>query len=97
VIEVADLPPELAIDYQQIADTMEPESDNSLRAWSSRYVRLVLERCGGNKRKACEMLDITYHALKSHLEYTRREAAVIVPVETGNLEIAYEPVRSGAA
>jgi transcriptional regulator with PAS, ATPase and Fis domain len=97
VIEVADLPPELALDYQQIANTMEPESDNSLRAWSSRYVRLVLERCNGNKRRACEVLDITYHTLKSHLEYQRRETATVVPAETGDLEMAYEPVRSGAA
>ena len=27
--------------------------DDTMRAWGSRYVRLVLERCDGNKREAC--------------------------------------------
>jgi transcriptional regulator with PAS, ATPase and Fis domain len=43
--------------------------EDSLRAWSSRYVRMVLERCRGNKRQACDILDITYHTLQSHLEF----------------------------
>jgi len=46
--------------------------EDSLRAWSSRYVRMVLERCRGNKRQACQILDITYHTLQSHLAYTVR-------------------------
>jgi transcriptional regulator with PAS, ATPase and Fis domain len=45
------------------------DPDQSLRAWSGRYVRVVLERCKGNKRRACTELGITYHTLKSHLEY----------------------------
>lgn len=45
------------------------DSDQSLRAWSGRYVRVVLDRCKGNKRRACHELGITYHTLKSHLEY----------------------------
>jgi transcriptional regulator with AAA-type ATPase domain len=43
--------------------------DDTLRAWSSRYVRLVLDRCQGNKRRACGVLDISYHTLQSHLEF----------------------------
>ena len=43
--------------------------DDSLRAWCSRYVRVVLERCAGNKRRACEVLDISYHKLQAHLDY----------------------------
>ena len=43
--------------------------DTSLRGWSSRYVRQILERCDGNKRRACDILDITYHTLQSHLAY----------------------------
>jgi transcriptional regulator with PAS, ATPase and Fis domain len=50
------------------------EGDPTLRAWSSRYVRSVLERCGGNKRRACDVLDISYHTLQSHLEYESTEA-----------------------
>jgi DNA-binding NtrC family response regulator len=50
--------------------------DDSLRAWCSRYVRVVLERCAGNKRRACEVLDISYHKLQAHLDY---ESAVASP------------------
>ncbi len=48
---------------------------DSLRAWSSRYVRLVLERCRGNKRRACDVLDISYHTLQAHLAYGRRDGS----------------------
>ena len=41
----------------------------SLRAWSSVYVRDVLERCNGNKRRACDVLDISFHTLKAYLAY----------------------------
>jgi hypothetical protein len=29
----------------------------------------VLERCGGNKRRACDVLNISYHTLQGHLDY----------------------------
>jgi Bacterial regulatory protein, Fis family len=45
------------------------ERDETLRAWGSRYARLVLERCHGNKREACRILDISYHTLQSYLRY----------------------------
>jgi transcriptional regulator with PAS, ATPase and Fis domain len=68
MITVADLPDHIAHD-----DGSGPPGvgagDSSLRSWSSRYVRLVLERCDGNKRRACDILDITYHTLQSHLAY----------------------------
>ena len=41
-----------------------------MRAWGSRYARLVLERCDNNKRKACRVLDISYHTLQAYLRYT---------------------------
>jgi hypothetical protein len=41
-----------------------------MRAWGSRYARLVLERCDNNKRKACRVLDISYHTLQAYLQYT---------------------------
>jgi transcriptional regulator with PAS, ATPase and Fis domain len=56
--------------------------DDSLRAWCSRYVRVVLERCQGNKRRACEVLDISYHKLQAHLDYESaltRPAPVAAP------------------
>jgi transcriptional regulator with AAA-type ATPase domain len=40
-----------------------------MRAWASRYARLVLERCGNNKRRACRELGISYHTLQAHLRY----------------------------
>jgi hypothetical protein len=40
-----------------------------MRAWGSRYARLVLERAGGNKREACRRLRISYHTLNAYLAY----------------------------
>jgi DNA-binding NtrC family response regulator len=62
-----DLPPEVGHDYQTVVH--DGGRDDTLRAWSSRYVRLVLDRCEGNKRRACHVLNITYHTLQSHLDY----------------------------
>jgi transcriptional regulator of nitric oxide reductase len=44
-----------------------------MRAWGSRYARLVFERCGRNKRRACRHLDISYHTLEAYLRYSRRD------------------------
>ena len=43
--------------------------NDSMRAWGSRYARLVLERCGGNKREACRVLDISYHTLVAYVRH----------------------------
>jgi hypothetical protein len=40
-----------------------------MRAWASRYARLVFERCGRNKRQASRLLDISYHTLDAYLRY----------------------------
>ena len=40
-----------------------------MRAWGSRYARLVLEKCERNKRQACEVLGISYHTLNAYLAY----------------------------
>jgi transcriptional regulator with PAS, ATPase and Fis domain len=70
-ITVADLPAGVTREYTDVA-RHETGRDDSLRAWTSRYVRMVLERCNGNKRRACDMLDISYHTLQSHLDYEQR-------------------------
>jgi DNA-binding NtrC family response regulator len=67
-ISSSDLPTEIGRGPQELLD-LSPGTDASLRAWSSRYARLVLERCLGNKRRACEVLDISYHTLQALLEY----------------------------
>ena len=46
-----------------------------MRAWASRYARLVLDRCKDNKREACRVLDISYHTLQSYLRFPVHEPA----------------------
>jgi two-component system, NtrC family, response regulator HydG len=67
-LELDDLPPALLGGY---ADVLVPSmrGRESMRAWGSRYARLVLERCGNNKRQACRELGISYHTLRSYLQF----------------------------
>ncbi len=69
-ITVGDLPPEIATEYHDLLHDV-PDRDESLRAWSRRYVWLVFDRCGGNKRRTCRVLDISYHTLQSYLNRPR--------------------------
>ncbi|MEP7117581.1 MAG: sigma-54 dependent transcriptional regulator [Acidobacteriota bacterium] len=68
MIDLDDLPLTLRGPF---ADVVLPslEADESLRTWASRYTRLVLARCGRNKRRACRVLGISYHTLQAHLRY----------------------------
>jgi DNA-binding NtrC family response regulator len=68
VVSIDDLPPALCGDYVTALGPSVRRND-SLRAWASRYSRLVLERCDGNKREACRVLDISYHTLQSYLRF----------------------------
>jgi transcriptional regulator with PAS, ATPase and Fis domain len=70
-IDVEDLPMQLHAEY---GDVLLPSMvrNDTLRAWGSRYVRLVLERSGRNKRKACRALGISYHTLQAYLRYANR-------------------------
>ena len=74
VINLEDLPLRLRHAY---AEVLLPSMDRqeTLRAWGCRYVQLVLERSGRNKRKACESLGISYHTLQAYLRYAQRQAA----------------------
>ena len=67
-IELDDLPPAVR---GRFGEALLPslERNESLRAWGSRYVQLTLERCQNNKRRACEVLDISYHTLQAYLAY----------------------------
>ncbi len=65
-IELADLPEAVRGDYSRVlAPSL--EASHTLRAWASRYASLVFDRCGGNKRKTCRMLDVSYHTLQAYL------------------------------
>ncbi len=65
-LDLDDLPPAFRGRY---TDTLQPSltERESLREWTGRYVRLVYSRCGGNKREACRILDISYHTLQTYL------------------------------
>ena len=70
-IELDDLPPQVRGEYAEI---LAPSlaSEETMRAWGSRYARLILERCGRNKRRACRILDISYHTLQGYLRYAQQ-------------------------
>jgi DNA-binding NtrC family response regulator len=82
VIELEDLPAAVKGDYGL---SLGPSRRNqSLRAWASRYVRLVVERVEGNKREACRALGISYHTLQGYLkaaEATAEDPGAIEPIE----------------
>ena len=66
-VRADDLPPEISrLDGGAVA---RESGEHTLRAWSSRYARLVLDRCSGNKRHACDILDISYKTLQSLLHH----------------------------
>jgi DNA-binding NtrC family response regulator len=66
-ITIDDLPAEIAQSYDQAIGAN--DRDQTLRAVTGRYTRAVLERCRGNRRQACAILDISYHTLKTYLAY----------------------------
>jgi DNA-binding NtrC family response regulator len=74
VLELDDLPATIRGDYA-VALGPSLHRNDSLRAWASRYSRLVLERCHGNKRAACRVLGISYHTLQAYLRYPLPDVA----------------------
>lgn len=71
-IELDDLPAAVRGEYDE---TLGPSlaRDESFRAWGSRYAKLVFERCGRNKRRACRVLEISYHTLTAYLRYADKQ------------------------
>ena len=67
-IGLQDLPVELTRDYAEVLQPSVARAE-SMRTWGSRYARLMLERCGHNKRRTCEVLGISYHTLQSYLRH----------------------------
>ena len=70
-IDLDDLPPQFRGEYVEVVGPSIAAGE-SMRAWGSRYARLVFERCGRNKRRACRHLDISYHTLEAYLSYPTR-------------------------
>jgi len=79
-IELDDLPPRVR---GQFAEVLWPSlvDGDSLRTWGSRYVRLVFERCGRNKRTACRVLNISYHTLTAYLRHTDGRPSATTPAQ----------------
>jgi DNA-binding NtrC family response regulator len=73
-IGVDDLPPQVRGQYTEVFESS-VEAGETMRAWGSRYARLVYERCGRNKRKTCRVLGISYHTLDAYLRYAQRRSA----------------------
>ncbi len=96
-VTLQDLPLRITQDIQQV---LEPslERNDTMRAWGSRYARIVLERCQHNKRRACRVLGISYHTLQAYLTYPGRRpvesSAVSIPRNDSNT--AEAPADSGA-
>ncbi|HUE89968.1 MAG TPA: sigma 54-interacting transcriptional regulator [Vicinamibacterales bacterium] len=67
-ISLDDLPIALRGAY---GDVLMPSvhANETMRAWGSRYARLILERCDRNKRRACSVLGISYHTLNAYLKF----------------------------
>ena len=84
-IQLDDLPPAVRGDYTE-AILPSVQRNDSLRVWASRYTRLVLERCQGNKREACRVLGISYHTLQAYLRlpWPRGSDETPVPVSDVN-------------
>src|SRR6187399_1182404 len=65
-IELDDLPARIRGEF---AEVLVPSiaRDETMRAWACHYARLVFEKCGRNKRRACKRLNISYHTLEAYL------------------------------
>ena len=75
-IQLDDLPAPVRGEFAQVLGPS-VAADESMRAWGSRYARLIFERTGRNKRRACRILDISYHTLQAYLRFSQGELAKV--------------------
>jgi transcriptional regulator with PAS, ATPase and Fis domain len=95
-IELDDLPPQVRGEYAQVLGPS-LAGDETMRAWGSRYARIVLERCGRNKRRTCRLLDISYHTLQAYLRYADRNTREEPKQLPGWVRSASDPAEVGQA
>jgi transcriptional regulator with PAS, ATPase and Fis domain len=86
-IQLDDLPASIRGPFAEAVAPALQERE-TLRAFTSRYVRLMLDRCAGNKRATCRALGISYHTLVAHLNYrphapASHDATPVCPDDTG--------------
>jgi transcriptional regulator with PAS, ATPase and Fis domain len=79
-LRLEDLPPALLDGYAEVLVPSFRRRD-SMRAWGSRYARMVFERCEQNKRQACKELGISYHTLQSYLRFVPEHRAGLPPAK----------------
>ena len=91
-LRLDDLPPSLLNGYTEILLPSFRRQD-SMRAWGSRYARMVLERCENNKRRACRELGISYHTLHGISVSGRRSAGARRLPLTRVTAMAYIPIK----
>ena len=65
-IQLHDLPPKVTGGYREVLHPSLEVGDD-MRTWQGRFARLVLSRCGNNKREACRILGVSYHTLQAYL------------------------------
>ena len=91
VIELDDLPPTIRDGYSSVIAPSLKRND-TLRMWACRYVRLVLERCGGNKRAASRALGISHHTLRTYLRSPFYEATAETMPPVAESLVGEEPL-----
>jgi two-component system response regulator HydG len=67
-VELSDLPERVCRRYGEVL-APSVAARESMRAWGSRYAKLIFERCGRNKRATARVLGISYHTLEAYLRY----------------------------
>jgi transcriptional regulator with PAS, ATPase and Fis domain len=77
-ISLDDLPVALRGAYGEVL-MPSVHANETMRAWGSRYARLMLERCDRNKRQACSVLGISYHTLNAYLKFRPKERPPRLP------------------
>ena len=78
VIELDDLPSTVRGEHVAILGPSLARGE-TMRAWGSRYARLVLDRCQGRKRQASQVLGISPHTLLAYLRYEPEASDAAAP------------------